>query len=228
MSKFRLKKDIIKELEEKQQHIDQLENFNKERVNIILDIEEKSPNSVKTSIRAAAVYGMTFAEFNKVAPDRTTHSEYKSSVRRNDMNDYRPIRPLYPNPRSIQKNQLFILAVTIENPAIALFHKLHLTTSGSRAEELLFDKTKEKLDPELKEMKRRRMDEMIRRQQKVKRQRQDMDEDSSQEGIRNDQTELQLLLGEELSNDPEKREKKELNKNQIEQNGKKTTKVLQQ
>ncbi|KAA6357186.1 MAG: hypothetical protein EZS28_047287, partial [Streblomastix strix] len=37
---------------------------------------------------------MTFAEFNKVAPDRTTHSEYKSSAHRNDMNDYRPTQEL--------------------------------------------------------------------------------------------------------------------------------------
>ncbi|KAA6385486.1 MAG: hypothetical protein EZS28_018987 [Streblomastix strix] len=104
MSKFRLKKDIIKELKEKQKHIDQLENQNKERVNIILDIAEKSPNQVKTSVRAAAVRGMTFAEFSKVAPDRARRSEQKSSAHRNDIYNYRPT--------SIQMNQLIFLAVT--------------------------------------------------------------------------------------------------------------------
>ncbi|KAA6384081.1 MAG: hypothetical protein EZS28_020392 [Streblomastix strix] len=58
---------------------------------------------------------------------------------------------------------------------------------------------------------------MIGRKQKIKSQGQDLDEDSSYESIQNDQTELQLLLGEDLFNVPAKREKKELNLNLNEQ-----------
>ncbi|KAA6390710.1 MAG: hypothetical protein EZS28_013764 [Streblomastix strix] len=58
---------------------------------------------------------------------------------------------------------------------------------------------------------------MIRRKQKIKSQGKDLDEDISYEGIQNNQTKMQPLLGEKLSNVPAKREKKELNMNLNEQ-----------